>query len=177
MMPGMTYLPCKSTTWAEGGAFNWPTGPTHTMRPLSTIMAAWATGSWPVPSIRVKFLRTLTSATREVANRSSRQLRTLFRIRPVIFENPLRARRIEDTTGTETREIGRCLFRAPAIFFDEVDHLLGQRVADHSVPAHGREGGDLGIGKLLCLAFKAQGVAYAVPVEAGIVTASLRTLD
>src|ERR1700684_342199 len=177
MMPGMTYLPCKSTTWAEGGAFNWPTGPTHTMRPLSTIMAAWATGSWPVPSIRVKFLRTLTSATREVANRSSRQLRTLFRIRPVIFENPLRARRIEDTTGTETREVGRCLLRAPAIFFYEVDHFLGQRVADHAMSAHGRERRDLRIGNLFRFPFKAQRVAHTMPVEAGVITATLRSLD
>src|ERR1700729_602067 len=138
MMPGITYLPCRSMTCADGGAFSRAAGPIHWMRPLSRIIAALATGAWPVPSIRVKFLRTLTSATREVANNSSRQLSRLFRIRPGIFENPLRARRIEDTTGTETREIGRCLLRAPAIFFYEVDHLLGQRVADPPVPAHGR---------------------------------------
>src|ERR1700722_7428542 len=177
MMPGITYLPCKSTTCADGGTFSRAAGPTHWMRPLSRIMAALATGAWPVPSIKVKFLRTLTSATREVANNSSRQLSRLFRIRPGIFENPLGARRIENTTGAEARQVGGCLLWAAAIFLHEVDHFLGQRVADHPVPAHGRERGDLRIGNLLRFAFKTQGVADAVPVETGIVTAPLRTLD
>ena len=59
-------------TGAEGGGFNFASGPTHAMRPFSRIIAAWAKGAWPVPSIRVKFLRTLTCATREVANNSTR---------------------------------------------------------------------------------------------------------
>src|ERR1700761_9254629 len=139
MMPGITYLPCRSMTCADVGAFSLAAGPTHWMRPLSRIMAAWATGAWPVPSIRVKFLRTLTSATREVANNSSRQLSSLFRIRPGIFEDPLGAGRIEDTTGTEARQVGGCLLWAAAILLYEVDHFLGQRVADHPMPAHGRE--------------------------------------
>src|SRR5271165_2556481 len=142
MMPGMTYLPCRSITWVAASVFSWVAGPTHRMRPLSMIMAAWATGGRPVPSIKVKFLRALTSATREVANHSTRQARTLFRIRPGIFENPLGARRIEDTTGAETREVSGCLLRAAAIFFYEIDHFLSQRVADHSMPAHGCEGRD-----------------------------------
>src|ERR1700685_1175911 len=165
MTPGITYLPCRSMTWAEGGVFSLVTEPTHAMRPLSRIMAAWATGAWPVPSIKVKFLSTLTSATREVANNSSRQLSRLFRIRPGIFENPLGARRIEDTTGAEARQVGGCLLRAAAILLHEVDHFLGQRVADHPVAAHGRERGDLGIGNLFRFPFEAQRVANAVPVE------------
>src|ERR1700691_5500612 len=177
MMPGITYLPCRSMTCADAGAFSRAAGPTHWMRPLSTIMAAWATGAWPVPSIRVKFLRTLTSATREVANNSTRQTRTLFRIRPGIFENPLGARRIEDTTGAEARQVGGCLLRAAAILLHEVDHFLGQRVADHPMSAHGRERSDLRIGNLFRFPFKAQGVANAVPVKTGIVTAPLRALD
>src|SRR5580658_5155275 len=177
MMPGITYLPCRSMTCAEGGAFSRAAGPTHWMRPLSRIMAAWATGAWPVPSIRVKFLRTLTSATREVANNSSRQLSRLFRIRPGIFENPLGARRIEDTAGAETREVGRCLLRAPAIFFYKIDHFLGQRVADHAMSAHGRERGDLRIGNLFRFPFKAQRIAHTMPVEAGVIAATLRALD
>src|ERR1700749_2520936 len=129
MMPGMMYLPCKSVTGADGGGFNFASGPTHAMRPFSRIIAAWATGARPVPSIRVKFLRTLTCATTEVANNSANtntgQARKLLRIRPGIFENPLGARRIEDTTRAESREIGRCLLRAAPVFLDEVDHLLG----------------------------------------------------
>src|ERR1700691_5883199 len=177
MMPGITYLPCRSITCADAGAFSRAAGPTHWMRPLSRIMAAWATGAWPVPSIKVKFLSTLTSATREVANNSSRQLSRLFRIRPGIFENPLGARRIEDTAGAETREIGRCLLRSPAILLYEVDHFLGQRVADHPMSAHGGERRDLRVGNLFRFPFKAQGVTDTVPVDTGIVTATLRALD
>ena len=70
-MPGMTYLPCRSMTCAEGGVFNAADGPTQGIRPLSRIMAAWATGARPVPSISVKFLRTLTSASKDVANNSN----------------------------------------------------------------------------------------------------------
>src|ERR1700722_18294960 len=43
--------------------------------------------------------------------------------------------------------------------------------------AHGRERGDLRIGNLFRFPFESQRVANAVPVEAGIVTASLRALD
>src|SRR5580658_6640658 len=43
--------------------------------------------------------------------------------------------------------------------------------------AHGGERGDLRIGNLLCFPFKAQGVANAMPVKTGIVTAPLRALD
>src|ERR1700685_13253 len=173
MTPGITYLPCRSMTWAEGGVFSLVTEPTHAMRPLSRIMAAWATGAWPVPSIKVKFLSTLTSATREVANNSSRQLSRLFRIRPGIFENPLGARRIEDTTGAEARQIGGCLLRAAAILLNEVDHFLGQRMADHSMSAHGGEHGDLRIRNLFRLSFEAKRVSDTVPVDTGIVTATL----
>src|SRR5450631_546990 len=126
MMPGMMYLPCRSVTGADGGGFNFASGPTHAMRPFSRIIAAWARGAWPVPSIRVKFLRTLTCATREVANNSTRQARKLLRIRPGIFENPLGARRIEDTTRAEAGEIGGGLLRGASVFLYEVDHLLGQ---------------------------------------------------
>src|SRR6202051_2249465 len=147
MMPWRMFFPCRSVIGAEGGGFNFAAGPTHAMRPLSRIIAALGKGAWPVPSIRVKFLRTLTCATREVANNSANnstgQATKLLRIRPGIFENPLRARRIEDTTRAETREIGRGLLRGAPVFLDEVDHFLRQRMADHAMAAHGREGGDL----------------------------------
>src|ERR1700692_4052193 len=105
MMPWRMFFPCRSVIGAEGGGFSFAAGPTHAMRPFSRIIAALGKGAWPVPSIRVKFLRTLTCATREVANHSTRQATTLFRIRPGIFENPLGARRIEDTTRAEAGEI------------------------------------------------------------------------
>src|SRR6202051_3089810 len=175
MMPGMMYLPCRSVIGAEGGGFSFAAGPTHAMRPLSRIIAALGKGAWPVPSIRVKFLRTLTCATREVANNSANnstgQATKLLRIRPGIFEDPLRARRIEDTTRAETREIGCGLLRGAPGFLDEVDHLLGQRMANHAVSTHGGKGGDLRVGNLFRLAFKAQGVAHAVAVDTRIVAA------
>jgi hypothetical protein len=98
-------------------------------------------------------------------------------IKVKFFENPLGARRIEDTTGAEARQVGGCLLGAAAILLYEVDHFLGQRVADHPMSAHSRECGDLRIGNLFRFPFKAQGVADAVPVDTGIVTATLRALD
>src|SRR5258708_376093 len=50
-------------------------------------------------------------------------------------------------------------------------------MADHAMPAHGREGRHLRVGNLFCFPFKAKGVAYAVPVETGVVTATLRVFN
>src|ERR1700722_408112 len=177
MMPGITYLPCRSMIWVEASVLSSLARPTQRMRPLSMIIAACTTGARPVPSINVKFFKALISATREVADKTTTQNRTLFRIRPGIFENRGGARRMENTTGAKTREVSRRLLRSPAILFDEVDHLLGQRMADHSMSAHGRKSRNLRVRNFLCLAFKAQRVAYAMPVEAGEFAAAFRTLD
>src|SRR5690349_783677 len=61
-MPGITYAPARSTTSAPAGALSALAAPTHLIRPLSTIIADAAAGGFAVPSIKVKFLRTLTSA-------------------------------------------------------------------------------------------------------------------
>ena len=85
--------------------------------------------------------------------------------------------RIEHTAGAETRERGRRLVRRPPVLLDEVDHLLRQRVADHAVPAHGREHHHLRVRHLLGLAFEAQRVADAVAWNARVLAAVLGAVD
>src|SRR2546429_56049 len=58
MMPGITYLPHRSCTAAPAGAFYRAGRPPKVMRAVSATSAAFATGAPPLPSIKVKFLRT-----------------------------------------------------------------------------------------------------------------------
>src|SRR4051794_17740227 len=69
IMPGITYLPLRSTTSAEGGTFNCDAGPSHSILPSLIIIAALGRGSRPVPSINVKLRNTLVSPARGAVTR------------------------------------------------------------------------------------------------------------
>src|ERR1051326_1712819 len=120
-----------------------------------------ATGARPVPSSSVKFRRTFVSACNEAASSSASApfSAALDILLPSIFDNPLRSRRIEHSAGTKTHDPRSSLLPRPAAFFDEIDHLLRQRVTDHAVPAHGGKHHHLAIGQLFGLAFESQRIA------------------
>src|SRR5579863_1075104 len=90
-----------------------------------------------------------------------------------VFQNPLRACRIENPAGAEPRHVTRRLFRGPAALFHPVDHLLCERMAYHPVPAHGRQQQHLRIRQQFGLALESQRIADAMPRNSGRVTALL----
>lgn len=67
MMPGITNLPVRSSTAAPSGVLRSADRPTQLILPSSMISAASSTGCAPVPSIKVKWFRTIVSALPDAA--------------------------------------------------------------------------------------------------------------
>src|SRR5687768_17292081 len=194
--PGITNAPFRSVTSAPSGASRRDWGPTHVRRPPSMTIAAGDRTAWSPPSISVKLRRTRASpaggaptrigieqlqlAPPEPMQLSATSARTSAPLRNFgagIFENALRARRVEDAAGAEARQRRRALLRRAPVFLDEVDHLLRQRVADHAVPAHRGQQHDLRVRHLVGLPFEAERVADAVPRNPRVLAAVLRAGD
>ena len=85
-MPGITNFPLQSAVAAPAGAFSSPAGPTQSMRPSTTTIAAFESADRPVPSIRVKFLPTRVSA-RQLQTAIERTATCFHWLR--IFSNPI----------------------------------------------------------------------------------------
>src|SRR5216684_1265243 len=65
MIPGITNLPVRSITSAPAGGLMFAAEPIRVIRPFSITMPTSAMAALPVPSMSVKFFRTLTSAKAE----------------------------------------------------------------------------------------------------------------
>ena len=157
----MTNLPARFCTAAPAGAFSSAAGPTHVMRPSVAISAEFAhrRTAAAVDQREIvqdehvgcrSLLRPAQAAPRARRGRHTRPRRCVKRederpwrhasLRPLpgLFQQPLRARRIEHAARAEPGQHDRRLLGRPAPFLYPVDHLLRERLAHHAVPAHRR---------------------------------------
>src|SRR5258708_11846093 len=89
MMPGITTLPVRSITSALAGGLMFAAEPIRVIRPFSMTMPTSAMAALPVPSMSVKFFRTLTSAKAEsdrMPAKGKRNIRMLV-CSQIYFEN------------------------------------------------------------------------------------------
>ena len=85
--------------------------------------------------------------------------------------------RIEDPARAEAAQVAQRLLGGATAFLHPVDHLLGERHADHAVSAHRRKRQHVAVRQVLGLAFEAERVADAVARDAGRVAALLGAVD
>ena len=78
----------------------------------------------------------------------------------------------QNRLSTTARLIGR-----PPPFLHPVDHLLGERHADHAVPAHRRQRQDVAVRQMFGLSFEAERIPGAVTRNAGRVAARDGAVD